>query len=125
MTKPAIATAVLSLAQSLELGVIAEGVENQDQIDFLRANGCHTMQGYFFSPPLDEVELERALRGELSARSLTSTPHADHDGLMELDAAIESTEPGDYAHRWAKRRWRELSWNGLRRPPGCYTASHE
>jgi EAL domain-containing protein (putative c-di-GMP-specific phosphodiesterase class I) len=48
----AIVTAIITMAQSLKLDVVAEGVETQQQVDFLRARGCHAAQGYFFSKPL-------------------------------------------------------------------------
>jgi len=48
----AIAKTIVALAQSLGLGVIAEGVETRAQRDFLAASGCHAYQGYFFSRPL-------------------------------------------------------------------------
>jgi diguanylate cyclase (GGDEF)-like protein/PAS domain S-box-containing protein len=48
----AIAEAIIALGQALNLRVIAEGVETQAQIDFLRSKGCHECQGYFFSQPL-------------------------------------------------------------------------
>jgi diguanylate cyclase (GGDEF)-like protein/PAS domain S-box-containing protein len=48
----AIAKTIIALAQSLGLGVMAEGVEIAAQRDFLAASGCHTYQGYFFSRPL-------------------------------------------------------------------------
>jgi diguanylate cyclase (GGDEF)-like protein len=43
---------IITLAHSLELDAIAEGVETQEQLDILRALGCEYGQGYFFSPPL-------------------------------------------------------------------------
>jgi len=48
----AIAMAVISLAHKLDLRVIAEGVETEQQRDFLRANDCDEMQGYLFSRPV-------------------------------------------------------------------------
>ena len=47
-----IAKTIVALAQSLGLGVIAEGVETQAQRDFLTSVSCHTFQGYFFSRPI-------------------------------------------------------------------------
>jgi diguanylate cyclase (GGDEF)-like protein/PAS domain S-box-containing protein len=47
-----IARAVISLGQSLRKTVVAEGVENQAQFDFLRYQGCHEFQGYLISRPL-------------------------------------------------------------------------
>ena len=42
---------IIMMAKSLGLSVIAEGVENQDQVDFLKAKGCSAFQGYYFGPP--------------------------------------------------------------------------
>ncbi|OJF99107.1 histidine kinase [Rhizobium sp. 58] len=55
----AITGAIISLAQKLNLRVIAEGVETQAQVDFLRAAGCTEIQGYFFSKPLPTTDFER------------------------------------------------------------------
>jgi diguanylate cyclase (GGDEF)-like protein len=48
----AIVRAILAMAANLKLEVIAEGVETQDQLEFLRAAGCQEVQGFFLSPPV-------------------------------------------------------------------------
>jgi len=58
----AITAAIISLAQNLGLRVIAEGVETQAQVDFLRRSGCDEIQGYFFSRPLAHADFEALLR---------------------------------------------------------------
>ncbi|MFT7005382.1 MAG: diguanylate cyclase (GGDEF)-like protein/PAS domain S-box-containing protein [Sulfurimonas sp.] len=57
-----ITKAVIALANSLNLKVIAEGVETKEQKDFLVENGCKKIQGYFYSKPVPANELERLLR---------------------------------------------------------------
>ncbi|HEV2213176.1 MAG TPA: EAL domain-containing protein, partial [Gammaproteobacteria bacterium] len=59
----AIAHAIIALGESLKLEVIAEGVETVRQMETLKAQGCHIMQGYLFSPPLSEPECDRLLQG--------------------------------------------------------------
>jgi EAL domain-containing protein (putative c-di-GMP-specific phosphodiesterase class I) len=48
----AIAKAVIALGHGLGMKVVAEGVENEEQLDFLRANGCDQLQGYLLSRPI-------------------------------------------------------------------------
>jgi diguanylate cyclase (GGDEF)-like protein/PAS domain S-box-containing protein len=58
----AIARTIIMLGHSLHLKVIAEGVESQDQLNFLREQGCDEMQGFLYSEPLPAAALERLLR---------------------------------------------------------------
>ena len=52
-----IASAIISMANSLNLKTIAEGVENQEQAELLKVLGCHQMQGYLISRPLPEEKV--------------------------------------------------------------------
>jgi diguanylate cyclase (GGDEF)-like protein len=58
----AIATAVINLAQSLRLNVIAEGVENEEQAILLNSLECSEMQGFFFSRPLSAEKFPLLMR---------------------------------------------------------------
>jgi EAL domain-containing protein (putative c-di-GMP-specific phosphodiesterase class I) len=48
--------------------VIAEGVSNEEQLLFLRDNGCDEMQGFLYSPPLPFAELTALLQKKSTAR---------------------------------------------------------
>lgn len=52
----AIATTVIAMARSLQMTVVAEGVESQEQLRLLTEHGCTRAQGHFISPPLDAAE---------------------------------------------------------------------
>ncbi len=69
----AIARAILAMAQSLRLTVVAEGVETQRQIDFLTDLGCTTMQGYLLSRPLPAPTMTEFLR-RYTIYGMSSTP---------------------------------------------------
>ena len=57
----AIAVAVIALAKSMGLTVVAEGVENPAQLDFLRAQGCEMWQGYLCCPPVATADVRSVL----------------------------------------------------------------
>jgi EAL domain-containing protein (putative c-di-GMP-specific phosphodiesterase class I) len=59
----AITQTIISLGHAMGLSVIAEGVEFEEQRDFLNAMGCHAFQGYLISPPLSIDDFERMVPG--------------------------------------------------------------
>lgn len=62
----ALVATIITLAHSLGLNVIAEGVETAEQLQFLKDNHCDNYQGYYFSKPLAIEEFEALLKGYLS-----------------------------------------------------------
>ncbi|MCY9667526.1 EAL domain-containing protein [Paenibacillus alginolyticus] len=70
-----IVATIIALAHNLNLLVIAEGVEKQEQFEFLQLQKCDGMQGYLFSPPLYAKQMESLLK--------TLTPHNDISFLSE------------------------------------------
>jgi EAL domain-containing protein (putative c-di-GMP-specific phosphodiesterase class I) len=58
-----IVQAIISLAHGLRLKVVAEGVENAEQVAFLQNLGCDQYQGFYFSRPVDAAAFEQMLRG--------------------------------------------------------------
>jgi EAL domain-containing protein (putative c-di-GMP-specific phosphodiesterase class I) len=59
----AIAQTIIALGQTMGLSVIAEGVETEEQRDFLARLGCHAFQGYLFSKPLSLTDFQMLLGG--------------------------------------------------------------
>jgi EAL domain-containing protein (putative c-di-GMP-specific phosphodiesterase class I) len=58
----AITKAIIALAKSLNLELIAEGVETQQQKEFMLQNGCSKIQGYIYSKPIEAQEIEKFLK---------------------------------------------------------------
>lgn len=58
--------AIIQLSKTLDIDVVAQGVEDADQADFLKQNGCHVMQGYHFSHPLPAEDFAALLARNLA-----------------------------------------------------------
>jgi EAL domain-containing protein (putative c-di-GMP-specific phosphodiesterase class I) len=61
----AIVTAIIAMAHSLKLDVVAEGVETAEQAHFLKSHGCQAAQGFYFSRAVPPDQFVRLLAGEL------------------------------------------------------------
>ena len=63
-----ITKAIITMAHSLGMKVVAEGVENRQQLTFLAENGCDEVQGYLFSRPLAANDLAKMMRAYSPSR---------------------------------------------------------
>jgi EAL domain-containing protein (putative c-di-GMP-specific phosphodiesterase class I) len=63
-----IVRAIIALGHNLGLKVLAEGVETEEQIEFLRANGCDELQGYYFSQPVSAWHMGKLLTQQAALR---------------------------------------------------------
>jgi len=68
----AIVSAIIAMAHNMELKVIAEGVETQEQLDFLRSQECEEAQGFLFSPPVPHHEAYALLDQSIEELQLPS-----------------------------------------------------
>jgi EAL domain-containing protein (putative c-di-GMP-specific phosphodiesterase class I) len=78
-----IVTALVQLGQSLELEVIAEGIETAEQLRFLALRGCHAGQGFYFGAPVEAAEL----------RSHFDPRRTDHGRARPLAAGFGANHP--------------------------------
>ena len=81
VTTKTIIDIIVELAKSLDMGIIAEGVENQEQVNALRKLGISAAQGYFFAPalpPEQYIELVRKSHTAKDKFALFETTRISH-----------------------------------------------
>jgi len=81
----AIVLAIISMAHSMKLQVIAEGVENDAQLAYLRRHGCDEMQGYYFSRPVAQEEFEQMLMGGKLLQAPRDAGNEEQQTLLIVD----------------------------------------
>ena len=87
----AITRAVIAMAHALSIRVIAEGVEQQAQLELLRSEGCDEFQGYLCQPPLTEAELIRFVR----ASGAFAASGADQAPPLRVPQRVEDRAAGN------------------------------
>ncbi len=93
----AIVEAIIAMARSLQLKVVAEGVETKEQFDFLRKLGCDQIQGYYFSKPIPSNEVVKLLYKSMTreAAAAASVPGAEFKPGSEINPVVsEGTGTG-------------------------------
>jgi diguanylate cyclase (GGDEF)-like protein/PAS domain S-box-containing protein len=83
----ALVASIISLAQSLNMTVIAEGVETDEQLQALKLQDCQLIQGFYFSPPVPPDQFELMLRNGLDKES-PSTPKNKVATISRADMVV-------------------------------------
>jgi hypothetical protein len=89
----AIVEAIIAMAHSLQLKVVAEGVETEDQLNMLRKLGCDTIQGYFFSKPIPSNEVVMLLFKTLRGPNGVSGSSQDIESTQRMAVPAELRQP--------------------------------
>ncbi len=87
-----IALSIINLAHSLKLKVVAEGVETEAQLNFLRARGCDQLQGYYFARPMDAAAATDALAQDLGLRFPAAADSAQAIAVLLVDDNADDLE---------------------------------
>ncbi|WP_019636163.1 EAL domain-containing protein [Paenibacillus fonticola] len=77
-SKRAIINAIIMMAENLQLDVIAEGVENQEHIEFLTQLGCYVMQGYYYGKPMKVNDVDEWVKKHQQSKHQSN----DHYSLI-------------------------------------------
>jgi EAL domain-containing protein (putative c-di-GMP-specific phosphodiesterase class I) len=83
---------IIGLAHAFDMTTVAEGVENQAQLDYLIREGCDESQGYLHSRPLPRLELERLLSSSYPM-VLDEKPHGE-DLALPVSMAVAGRSAG-------------------------------
>lgn len=97
----AIVRAVIDMARALGMRVVAEGVETENQLSFVREHGCHQIQGYLISRPISAAECTELLARSEPLRPAPQDESRDERAERRLSGAFPRPRP---RHVWQARR---------------------
>jgi len=86
--------AIIALAHSLKMDVIAEGVEKREQMDFLKSLDCHDMQGFYFSQPLSNEAFQQLLNDGLLMDNMLLSPLCK-SAMVLVNSAYQHTSSNE------------------------------
>lgn len=69
-SKQAIISTIVAIADNLNLDLVAEGVETQEQVEFLQSKGCYVMQGYYYGRPMTISQMDQWIQASNQKMSL-------------------------------------------------------
>ena len=95
----AISRAIIALAQSLDLKIVAEGIEEKEQVKFLKENNCFVVQGYLFSKPLSIENMTQLLQECAEKSKNTLKDFLLEDNSVHEYARKVSLNNTSYAHQ--------------------------
>ena len=84
--------AIIKMAKALNIRVIAEGVETEQQAEFLRQNDCDAMQGFYFSKPQSAIEFGSQLRNQFIYTSMIVTPMTTAQPLIDPNCPMRTKQ---------------------------------
>ena len=119
-TRPALAELIIGMCRLLDMRMVAEGVETEAQLDWLKARNCHEYQGYLFSPavPVDAFEKILARQAEL----MGADPAEGRSPLWDLVPLVDRVEDVSWSRPSAEagkiRRLRSSGFDAFGRRSG-------
>jgi EAL domain-containing protein (putative c-di-GMP-specific phosphodiesterase class I) len=84
-----ISEAIIAMARSLGMDVIAEGVETKEQMEFLASRDCHEMQGFYFSRPVSGEDIRQILEKGLTVGNSRMFPFNGVSNHLEIESPFQ------------------------------------
>jgi EAL domain-containing protein (putative c-di-GMP-specific phosphodiesterase class I)/CheY-like chemotaxis protein len=87
----ALVQAIISMGKGMQLKILAEGIETEEQLYYLKGNGCEILQGYYFSAPVDSGQAETLLSERRKLQFSTDVEGSETATLLLVDDEVNVT----------------------------------